>query len=325
MWTAVPRMLRPRCPGPASLARPALTLAAGLLLVLLGSCGGKTDPAETPTAASGAGSPAVQRTETPEPTPSPKPTATPTPTPTPEPTATPEPDGPGVVTGTIIFNGDPVSLVSGGLAHFNVWDPDTLERPGFLADYDPASGDFELRGLPAGHFSVFAWVDALDPEGKLSAGDYYSGISGMSPEVTLTPGSPAVSADIPVVQIIHVTFPVDSSSQRTAVGDAPETLLLSAAQTFIWDPVPGAATYMVSVREVDSESGDGIGGDNNRWMKVSEPRATFDPPLVPSEEGRHYGFLAEAYDAQDHLIGVFRHFYTNGDGGWFYFRAVESP
>lgn len=301
------------------------SLAIPLLLALAVACGDGDGTAATPTAGPDQVSPSASATERPSATPAPTDTPEPSPTPVPTATPTPEPDGPGVVTGTIRFRGEPISNVSDGLARFNVRDPDTLDRPRFVTDYDPASGAFELKGLPTGHYRVYGWVDAASPEEKLSGGDFYSGISGMSPEVELTDDSPNATADIPVVQIIHLTFPVDNAGSRTAVGDSPETLLLSAAQGFIWDPVPGAASYLVRVLEFDTATGDVVLGDNNRWIELSETSATIDPPLPRSEDGHHYGFLVDAYDGNDVLIGNFRNFYTNGDGGWFMFRAVERP
>ncbi|HJP41081.1 MAG TPA: hypothetical protein QGF35_05190 [Dehalococcoidia bacterium] len=40
--------------------------------------------------------------------------------------------------------------------------------------------------------------------------------------------------------------------------------------------------------------------------------------------GRKYEVLVEAHSEADALIGVLVHYYTNGSGGWFYFRTTSS-
>jgi hypothetical protein len=300
--------------GPLRLgARRPLALALGVV-VLLGSwgCSGDGDldsPTVTP-----------QATEEASATPAATASFTPAPTASPTPTETPAPQG-ATLTGRVYYNDNPISDYTDAQARFAVVDQETYSLVAFAATYDPGTGTFELEGIPPGTYVAFVTVESGIPVDLESGGDFFSRLSGLNPEFTVESPTDRISQDLDTVQVIHLTAPSDNQVPTGDVGGPGQPLPVSLAATFEWDAVPDAVRYEARLLFFDLDTGRGISGVSE---SVTEPRVTFSPAPVPSQEGERYGFDVTAHNAAGKTLGVFIHYYVNGSGGSFPFRAVPD-
>jgi hypothetical protein len=97
-------------------------------------------------------------------------------------------------------------------------------------------------------------------------------------------------------------------------------LYVPSADTFEWDPVPGAASYQAVVLTVPRPG--------QPPLQVIEKRLTqprFSPGLGVSTPGTQYMFRVEAYNEANKHIGTFNDYYIDGSGGWLLFTVIPPP
>lgn len=228
------------------------------------------------------------------------------------------------VTGTILFNGRPVSGFTPAQAVIELMEMGSRQLAPVEQTYDSRTARFVLGNVPPGKYLAFVRVESGYPFDAESGGDYSSRISGLNPEIVVAPHSTDINQDLSVVQVIRLTKPVDNQNRRTSVSDPPETLYQTfyapSAQLFEWEPVPGAAFYSVTFLLQDRQGGPYLDRINER---IAATR--YSPALRVTSGGAFYSFSVEAFSAANQLIGHFQNYYKDGSGGWFTFRVLSRP
>ncbi len=123
-----------------------------------------------------------------------------------------------------LFNGHPFAEVSDAPAVFLVIDSSTQITVDVIDECDVATSIFTLTRLEPGIYSVFVLAEAGVPDNRESGGDFFSRLSALNPNVTITADAPQVERYLAAVRVFHLTSPVDNQEFRTGVSDPTETL-----------------------------------------------------------------------------------------------------
>ena len=228
------------------------------------------------------------------------------------------------VSGHIYYNGRPVAETTNAYATFDFVEAGSWRSVPIDFEYSNATGAYVIRNVPPGKYVPFVRLEAGYPFSVESGGDFHGRISGMNPEIVVAPHDGQIRRDLSVIQSVHLVRPIDNQDRRTSLAAPPETLYAAfyapSAESFQWDPVPGATSYQASILTVQSGA-DGARLDTRSWI-LTQP--WFSPGLAPSTPGTEYLFSVEARGPEGQLLGVFRNYYTDGDGGWLKFRISPS-
>ncbi len=229
------------------------------------------------------------------------------------------------ISGRILYDAQPVAAYTGGAdAAIELMEVESRQIVPTQVEYDRASGQFVIRGVPPGKFTPFVRIETGYPFNRESGGDFFSRLSGMNEDIVVPPHVPSLQRDLKVAHVVHLTRPVDNQTIRTSVGDPPETTYASfyapAADVFAWEPVPMAAYYEGAILLQERGTNRRL---DTRSFRVTAPSVT--PQLPVSPPNTYYGFMVNAYDAGGQLIGVYMRYYRNGSGGWFEFVVLPRP
>ena len=233
------------------------------------------------------------------------------------------------IVGKIHYNNQPVSNYTKAPAVIQLMEVESRRDVPVSLDYDNQTGGFIIQGVPPGKYTPFVRLEAGYPFHVESGGDFSGRISSLNEDIVVAPGNEVISHDLKVVQVIHLKRPVDNQVCRASTNDPLETLYQSfyapSAEVFEWDPVPGATSYAVYF---DLEEGDpkNLASTKRIDLKsISTGLTRISPKLGVTGPNRFYMFMVQAYNAEKELIGNFRNYYKNGDGGWFEFRVRAGP
>jgi len=229
------------------------------------------------------------------------------------------------IRGRIYYNGHTVTEYTDAPAILTrFYRPESLEDVPVEFHYNDQTGEFVFENVPPGKYCVGIYIDSGYPFGSHSAGDFDGFLSGWNDDIIVPPHRMEVSWDYSVVHQIHLRQPVDNQELRTSVGDLPETLygpgFAPSAETFAWEPVPGASYYEVRILLMDGDTDESF---ESRSETVTATR--YSPNLSVTSENEYCMFSVSAYNAQHELVGDFSNFYINGSDGWFKFKVLSRP
>jgi hypothetical protein len=240
-----------------------------------------------------------------------------------DPTAgTPEPSGVRI-SGRVIYNGEPATKYSRANAVIQLMDVEDRRDVPIDVHYDSQTGRFTLKNVPSGKYQPFVRLEAGYPFHRESGGDYFGRISGMNSPIVVAPHDESIDMDLKVVNVIHLTKPVDNQEQRTLTGDEPETLYRTfyypSADRFEWDPVPGAVNYELWFALMDGNS-----GQRKDFKSHTVSSTAFSPRLEVTSGNDYYMFTMTALNSTNEKVGFYQQYYRNGTGGWFNFKVAAS-
>ncbi|HEU0204550.1 MAG TPA: carboxypeptidase-like regulatory domain-containing protein [Burkholderiaceae bacterium] len=239
--------------------------------------------------------------------------------------AAPVPQGLATLSGHVLYNGRPLAAtVPRADVVIDLMETDSRRIVPADVRYDRQTGDFVIRGIAPGKYTPFVRAETGYPFHIESGGDYFSRISGMNPDIVVAPHDDSLRRDLEVIQVIHLTRPVDNQARRTYAQSGPEKLYPSfyapSAELFVWDPVPGATSYEVTILLVQRR------GDRPLDIKTFEvPGTSVRPGLSVTPPNTFYMFRISAYGPSRKLLGVYQNYYHDGSGGWFEFTVVPAP
>lgn len=248
------------------------------------------------------------------PTPKPTPTTTPTPVPTPVPPPAPTPTVTAGVEGRFLFSGVSITNFTQRYPLFRIKERQSQQtcanvnsipwRTAFPT-YDETTGRYALTGLEAGYYCHLVNIDAAEPfDGNPTfPGDFISG-SGFGTALSLLPGE-TKTVDLDFLQFIHLTSPVDNSSNQI-LALLPGNEVGNPVQ-MTWDPIPGARVYSWLIRLC--ENAVCMGGTTAFRGNAQENR--FEVNLPPVDDSENYLVWIRAYNASGETIGKLWVLYGN--------------
>ena len=225
------------------------------------------------------------------------------------------------INGKIYYNNEPITKYSNAQAVIELMDVTSRNNVTVNTQYNNQTGEFTIGNVPPGKYSPFVLIESGYPFDTESGGDYFSRISGLNDDIVVTSETKEVQANFKVMNVIHLTKPVDNQVQRTSAGDPPETLYKGnygpSADNFEWDAVPGASYYQVYFLLADRNSNAKVENKSDRTIAPQ-----YSPNLNITSPNNKYMFRVEAYSSANEHIGTFMNYYKNGSGGWFEFTIA---
>ncbi len=233
------------------------------------------------------------------------------------------------IVGTIYYNNRPIADYSTAYAEIELRNVDTNEWLRTNYAYDNEKGTFTIENVPPGKYSPSITIQSgypfdLGNDSASNAGDFISYISGLNDDIVVPPHLDEIQNDLKVVYSIHLLRPVDNEKLRTYAGDPPEKLYQSfyypSADTFEWEPVPGASGCNVRILLKDGET-----GSTTSYYDEYVDGTQCSPNLEINSGNDYYMFTIEVHNSNGELIATFDNFYKNGFGGWFEFQIIPHP
>jgi len=230
------------------------------------------------------------------------------------------------IVGTVNYNNNAVTEYSTAYAEIRLRNVDTDEWLPTNYAYDNENGIFSIENVPPGKYSPTITIQSgypfeLGNNTASNAGDFISFLSGLNDDIVVPPHLDEVQNDLKVVYSVRLIRPVDNQELRTYAGDPPEKLYQSfyypSADTFEWEPVPGASKYEVTILLKDGET-----EKTSVMVDESVVSTQYSPDLEINSGKDCYWFTVSAYNSEGELIGDFSNFYKNGFGGWFEFQVI---
>lgn len=233
------------------------------------------------------------------------------------------------IVGTVYYNNQIVTEYTKAYAEIGLRNVDTNEWLPTNYAYDNENGVFSIENVPPGKYSPTITIQSgypfkLGDKSASNAGDFVSYLSGLNDDILVPPHLDEVQSDLKVVYSVHLIRPVDNQELRTYAGDPPEKLYQSfyspSADTFEWEPVPGASKYEVRILLNTGKTGE-FSTLVDEFVESTE----YSPNLDINSGNDYYSFLVYPYNSDGELIGTFDNYYKNGFGGWFEFQVIPHP
>lgn len=168
----------------------------------------------------------------------------------------------GRVTGTILFNNQPISTLTNQTAeiHLTPLESNQIINTTFS---DAQTGQYALQGVHAGFYNTDISLNT-SPSGSHESGyglpgDFGDFLPGLNPEIAVNPseaqGLSDVLCNLKVIQAIHLIEPVDNRNTSSSYWDRfGPTVYAPSFNGFVWEPVPGATKYNVKLLAWDTQS-----------------------------------------------------------------------
>ena len=228
----------------------------------------------------------------PEPTPPPKRM----PVPTTAPTVQPRPVSGTLVTGTIFFNGRPLSRFTDKtpLIWAASWEDGTY--PPIDISYDTTSGEYEIRGLPYGGYDAGVYVDLSEP---------FNGELGLPQDLLdwvplqLVEGQAVFEFDIDLPRVIRLIRPVDSINGLT--NEENPVSYPAGPMEIAWDPIEEADSYEVRIERnwPDNQYTERSPVDINETVVPTN----IEVKLPTSKADEWYELRVYAYNSEGQVVG----------------------
>lgn len=216
------------------------------------------------------------------------------------------------ISGTILYNGQPVSDFTSRPADF--WARDEIANAEFpiSPSYDSSTGKYSIPNMPPGKFGIRAFFDVAPPfdTGIGFAGDFY----GFESPVVVPEGEPVVYKNLSVQMTLHLTSPVDNAAEIGTLGD-PKDTYPPGEMIFRWDALAEASGYHATLQEY---------AEPFTYLRLvtfmQNSNLEWSVLLPISEENHFYVFDLWAYGTNLSVIGTLKVSYYNGFGPSYLFR-----
>lgn len=214
------------------------------------------------------------------------------------------------ITGTIRYDGRPVSEFTDKTTTFWVRDDNTLQPVDMTFTYDPSTGTYSIPNMIPGKYSIEVFLDAAEG----FAGDF----EGWNPGIIIPANQSVTTVDLSVQKIIHLTNPVDNAASIGSMAD-PEDLYVSDQINFRWDPITEATSYNARIDEWESYPNRFVKMVLNLTTSLNELKLV----LPVSGSNRTYSFVLNAYNSEHSLVGKLMVHYDNGASWDYHFGTVN--
>lgn len=212
--------------------------------------------------------------------------------------------GTNTLSGRLLFDGKPFSLVSTAQAAISVYRYDIKQW--YTPDYtcDPGTGTFQIRGLVEGTYQGQALVDADASNPEQYPGDYKGSFR------FTVDKSAATTATADMERMIHLTGPADNGAALEAWGAAvcENKVEFETPVVVSWEPIAKDVSYRyVITRTVCKPFAfkERVAMDETKAARVALG-------LKPNEEGEIYTLTIEAWK-DGRRVGSLM---THGKNGW---------
>ena len=228
------------------------------------------------------------------------PAAAPTPAaatdPTPRPMAAPVVTSGTLVSGTILFNGRPLSEYTDKTPQIWAASGEDGSYPSTNISYDNSTGEYEIRGLPPGEYYVGFYVDVSQPfDGQLGMP-----LDLLNWKTLKVPDEQTVfELDIDLPRVIRLNHPVDSINGLTNEED-PAVQPAGPLQ-IAWDPIEEADSYRVQI--VKNWPGEQYAKDPQEDFGETVVATNLEVNLPISDAGEWYELSVYAYDSDGRVVG----------------------
>ncbi len=252
------------------------------------------------------------------------PAAAPTPAaatdPTPRPMAAPVVTSGTLVSGTILFNGRPLSEYTDKTPQIWAASGEDGSYPSTNISYDNSTGEYEIRGLPPGEYYVGFYVDVSQPfDGQLGMP-----LDLLNWKTLKVPDEQTVfEFDIDLPRVIRLNRPVDSINGLTNEEDP--AVYPAGPLEIAWDPIEEANSYEVRIEKnwPDNQYAEGPLVDFNETVLST----SLEVNLPISDADEWYELSVYAYDSDGRVVGQL---VIEEEGGYVFryqFRIVrpEAP
>ena len=218
------------------------------------------------------------------------------PTPQPKPTPTPVVTSGALVSGTVLFNGRPLSEFTDKTPQ--IWAASWEDRryPSIEISYDTSTGEYAIRGLPPGGYDLGVYVDVSQPfDGELGMPLDFLDWKSLDILVDQT----VFKFDIDLPRVIRLNRPVDSINGLTNEEDP--AIHPGGPLQIAWDPIDEADSYVVQIEKnwADNRYAEGPLVDFNET--VFSTSIEVDLPISDADEW--YELSVYAYDSGGRVVG----------------------
>jgi len=222
-----------------------------------------------------------------------------------------------VVSGKILYNEQPVSVVTNKDALIWLRNESSGQSIEANPTYNNATGEYTIPDLPAGEYGISVFFDSALP---LNGENGFSGdFDGFNRGIVVTEGQASVSYNITVVETLHLTSPVDNAA---VIGpwSSPEDTYPTEEMVFSWEALPEASSYHARIVRWQTPSYEFVG---LAAEKVTSD-LTWTVALPMSEENQIYVFELVAYNLNNLLVGKLMVPYGAGFGWDYRFRLAAE-
>ena len=216
------------------------------------------------------------------------------------------------ISGTILYNEEPISDFTSQPANFFVRDESSGKQVFISPSYDSSTGAYSIPEMPPGEFGIDVFFDVAVPfNGEQGfAGD----LDGWESPIIVPKDQQIVYVDLPVEKTIHLTNPVDNAVYVGTIGD-PKDTYPPRELTFRWDAIAEASSYYAYIDEYEEPI-----TFLREVTSVSTSNLECGVLLPISEPNHFYLFELWAYGTDDLMVGKLMVPYHNGHGWDYRFR-----
>ena len=227
-----------------------------------------------------------------------------------------------VLSGYIYYNGRIITDYTNAEAVIELIEIKSWQSISMEYKYVNKMGSFTIEGVSPGEYLPYICIESGYPFDIESGGDFTSRLSGLNPNIVVHSNTDIIQQNLSVVYQVHLTSPIDNQEITRSVNDKPETLYkLQTPSKFLfeWEPVPDAALYWVRIDLKDDNT--------NQTQTIADQMINtnqYSIDLDVTLENQYYMFLVYGYNSDNDLIGLFRYYYLDGDGGWYNFTVMAE-
>lgn len=226
------------------------------------------------------------------------------------------------ISGHIYYNGKIITDYTEAEAVVRLINVDSWESVPVEYSYDKDKCYYTIKGVPPGEYITYTCIESGYPFNVESAGDFSDVLSGLNPHIIVSSATEVIQCDLSVIYHLHLTSPIDNQEITRSVNDKPEKLNQSINNSqfiFRWEPVPDATSYNVRIILKDDSTNQSI-TVVGEIIYTNQYLVNLDVTL----ENQYYMFLVYGYNNNNELIGLFRYYYTDGNGGWYNFAVISE-